>query len=264
MNSASIDLSIFRKFDFEIEPVGIQFSISRPEGVERLPKKLALCEMFKEAQEADLPFYTDFENHTCGGGPGTLGLNATGKTNFTEVLPIIHSGRLGPRLKIFKNPLANRRTLLSFPRLEEGTVRYVTFSKFDRLSFEPDILLVTASPRQAEIILRANSYTTGAIWEHKTTTIVGCSWLVAYPYLTGRLNYTVTGLGFGMIARELWPQGLILVSIPSDLLPMITRNLQDMEWVLPSYRSGRDGHIGIEEAIFEDFRSELKKRGSRG
>jgi len=173
-------------------------------------------------------------------------------------MPIIHSGRLGPRLKIFKNPVANRRTLLSFPRLQENTVKYVLFSPFDKLSFDPDILLITARPRQAEIILRANSYTTGTIWEHKTTSIVGCAWLVAYPYLTGKLNYTMTGLGFGMIARELWPEGLMLMSIPYDLLPMITQNLQDMEWVLPSYQGGRENHIAIEEAIFDDFYSEVK------
>lgn len=259
MNSANLDLSIFNKFNFEIKPVGIKFFLKKPEGVERLPKNLALCEMFKEAQEAESQFYTDFENHTCGGGPGTLGLRATKPASWTAVGPVIHSGRLGPKYKIFKNPVANRRTLLAFPRLEEKTVNYVLFSPFDKLSFDPDILLITARPRQAEIILRANSYTTGAIWEPKTTSIVGCSWLVAYPYLTGKLNYTITGLGFGMIARELWLEGLMLVSIPYDLLPMITQNLQDMEWVLPSYKGGRENHIAFEEVILEELYSEIEE-----
>ena len=62
MNSANLNLSIFRKFDFEIMPVGIKFSLTKPEDIERLPKNLALCEMFREAQETAKPFYTDFEN----------------------------------------------------------------------------------------------------------------------------------------------------------------------------------------------------------
>lgn len=258
MDSTNPDLSVFREFEFKIKPIGIDFLLIKPENIARMPKKLALCEMFKEAQEAEEPFYTEFENHTCGGGPGALGLQTTSKAAWTDILPVIHSGRLGPRLKIFKHPIANRRTLLGFPRLEKGTVKYVVFSPFEKLSSAPDILLITARPRQAEIILRASSYTTGAQWEHKATSIGGCAWLTAYPYLTGKLNYTVTGLGFGLIARELWPEGLMLMSIPYDLLPMITQNLRDMEWELPSYRNGRDAHIAFEEKIFEDLASEME------
>lgn len=254
-----LDLSIFNKFDFKIKPVGINYLLKKPEGVERLEKNLALCEMFKEAQEAERPFYTDFENHTCGGGPGSLGLIATKTASWTAVLPVIHSGRLGIKYKIFKHPVANRRTLLATPKLGENSVKYVLFSPFDKILLDPDVLLITARPRQAEIILRAYSYTTGAIWEPKTTSIVGCAWLVAYPYLTGKLNYMITGLGFGMIARELWPEGLILVSIPYDLLPTITQNLEDMEWVLPSYQGGRENHITLEEAIFEELHSEIEE-----
>ncbi len=255
-----LDLSIFNKFDFKIKPVGLKFFLTKPDGAKRLGKKIALCEMIKEAQEVQKPFFTDYENHTCGGGPGTLGLTPDKKStpaSWKGVGAAIGSGRLGPKLKIFKDPVANRRTLLTIPKLSAGSNKYTLFAPLDKMTDTPDVLIITAKPRQAEIILRAYSYTTGAIWEPRTTTIVGCSWLVAYPYLTGKLNYTVTGLGFGMIARELWPEGLMLISIPCDLLSVITQNLKDMDWVLPSYKHGREKHIAFEEAIFKDLFKEM-------
>lgn len=240
-----LDLSIFNKFNFEIKPVGIKYLLIRPENAERLEGKFALCEMFKEAQEAEHPFYTDFENHTCGGGIiclGRGGLHAP-----------VASGMLGPKMGIFKDPVANRRTLLCLPELGQNTVNYVLFSPLDKMTFNPDVLLITARPRQAEIIMRANSLTTGAMWESKATGISGCAWLIVYPYLTGKLNYLNTGFTFGMIARELWPEGLVLIGIPCDLLPTITQNLKDMEWVLTAYKVGRNKWV----AMFKDKQVEL-------
>ncbi len=247
------DISIFNKFNFEIKPVGIKFLLTRPEGVKRLPGQFALCEMFKEAQQAKKPFYTDFENHSCGGGAVCLGKRVV--SGVSGVSGAVASGRLGPKIGIFKNPVANRRTLLSLPELKQGTADYVVFAPLDRLSFDPDILLITARPRQAEIILRANSLNTGAMWESVATGISGCAWLIIYPYLTGKLNYLNTGFTFGMIARELWPEGFVLMGIPCDLLPMLTQNLQDMEWVLPAYKVGREKWI----AMFKEKQTELRQ-----
>jgi len=232
-----MDLSIFNKFHFNIEPIGIKFELLPPKGVKRMDKKLALCEMFKEAQGAEQPFYTDFDNHTCGGGMVCLGKQT--------ISPQVAAGRLGPKMKIFGHPVANCRTLKSLPELAQGTAPYVLFAPLDKIDFEPDVLLLTAKPRQAEIILRANSYFTGAKWNSATTGIGGCAWLVVYPYLTGKMNYIPTGFTFGMIARELWPEGLILLSIPYDLLSPIIQNLQKMEWVLPAYQVGREQWISM-------------------
>jgi len=45
------DLSIYSKFNFERQPVGVKFLSTRPEGIEQLDKTLSFCEMLKEAQE---------------------------------------------------------------------------------------------------------------------------------------------------------------------------------------------------------------------
>ena len=88
---------------------------------------------------------------------------------------------------------------------------------------------------QAEILLRALCYSTGKILTTRTTPAVICAWLFVYPFVSGESNYTITGLGFGMKARKVMPEGLVLIAIPYDLLPMTIANLKDMDWVLPAY-----------------------------
>jgi uncharacterized protein (DUF169 family) len=247
MSSIREDLSIFNKFDFERKPVGVKFLFNKPDGIKRLNKILDFCEMLVEAQNGS-PFYVAKENFTCV-GPLLLGM--------VDGDPIFQSGQVGTKLEVFKEARANRRIYQFIPKLAKGTVNYVAFSPLDQLSFEPDVLIVTANPSQAEILLRASSYTSGKMWSSKGTPVIGCAWLYLYPYVSGELNFTVTGLAFGMRSRRLFPEGLILLSIPWDLLPSLITNLQDMNWVPHSYTIGREEHKkkvkGIVDALKQEF-----------
>jgi hypothetical protein len=93
---------------------------------------------------------------------------------------------------------------------------------------------------QAEILLRSLSYTTGRMLTTKSTPVIMCAWLFVYPYVSGEMNFTVTGLGSGMKARKVLPEGLMLISVPYDLLPMMIENLQDMQWILPLHTIAED------------------------
>ena len=59
MASKKPDLSVFKKFNFESPPVGIKYLYYKPDGIERLDKNLALCQMLKEAQRRKAPFFAD-------------------------------------------------------------------------------------------------------------------------------------------------------------------------------------------------------------
>ena len=247
MASIQEDLAIFDKLELERPPVGVKFLPNKPDGIDRLDKTLDFCEMLVEAQEAG-SFYAARDNFTCV-GPLLLGM--------VEHEPIFERGLVGPRLEIFKDARANRRVYQVIPRLTTGTVNYVAFAPLHQMSFEPDVLIVVANPSQGEILLRANSYTTGRMWSSKGTLIMGCAWLYIYPYVSGELNFTMTGLGFGMRARRLFPEGLMLLSIPWDLLPSIIRNLHDMNWVPDSYKIGRAGHKAKAKRIVDALKQEL-------
>jgi uncharacterized protein (DUF169 family) len=226
MNPLKTDLSIYNKFNFEKSPVGVKFEFYKPEGIDRLNKKLGFCEMLKEAHERDSAFYFDKDNEDCV-GKMPLGM--------TDILPVLESGQIGPELEIYQDARANTRIYEHLPKFARGTVNYVVFSPLKALKFEPDLLVLYTAPRQAEIVLRAMSYSTGEIWEPKATGVVGCGWLYVYPYQSGKVNYMITGLAYGMIARQVFPEGKVLISIPWNWIPTITKNLQEMKWVLPGY-----------------------------
>jgi uncharacterized protein (DUF169 family) len=227
MHSILPDYSVFDKFNFERPPVGVKFLFHKPEGIERLDKNLALCEMLKEAQLRGTPFYAEPENQSCKPGAYVWG---------SESLKVFESGQFGVALKVFKDARADVKIHQPVRRLDKDIVKYIAFSPLDKLSFDPDLLVIlTDNASQTEIVLRAMSYTTGQKWSSKMTFVMGCAWILAYPYLTGQVNYVVSGLGSGIKAQKVFPEGRQIISIPYNWLPTITQNLQEMEWVLPLY-----------------------------
>jgi uncharacterized protein (DUF169 family) len=244
MRPLTQDLSIFSKFDFEKPPVGVKFLPTRPEGIEQLDKALSFCEMIKEAQERGTPFYFAKENETCF-GKALLGM---------EDLPAYaEGGQVGIRLEIFQEARANSYLYQHLMLLPRGIVNYVAYATLDKLAFEPDLLILTANASQAEIVLRAMCYSTGEIRESRTTGVLGCAWVYNYPYRSGKVNYMVTGLAFGMKSKEVFEEGWILISIPYNRIPMIAQNLQEMKWVLPSYTEGREKFLIRERANIEEL-----------
>lgn len=244
------DYSIFSRFDFERQPVGVSFSLKKPEGIRQLDKELGVCEMFKEAQTAE-PFYAALENVQCG-------TQVMGMTGFP---PVMESGQLGKEFSMFKTPSANRRVYDYVPVMPRNTVQYIVHSPLDKLTYDPDVLIFTANPEQAEILLRASSYSTGQMWNAKGSTCLACAWFYAYPYLSGEINYGISGLGFSMKARGVLPAGLVIISVPAEKLSMLMENLQDMEWHPHWFDLGRDGFCeavkGLEARISQEYPPEL-------
>jgi uncharacterized protein (DUF169 family) len=245
----TIDLSIFERFKFEHRPVGIKYLLAQPPGIRRSEKELAFCEMLKEAQEAAHPFYVTRENHECKAGPMLLGMMPRD--------PVFESGQVGARLGVYEDPRANRRVYAQVPWLNPGTVNYVVFAPLHQISFDPDVLILTATPAQAEVLLRAHGYRTGKGWNAKGSSVMGCAWLYIYPYVSAELNFLITGLHHGMRARNVFREGLFLISIPFDLLQHLVGNLQDMPWDLPQYSWGKEAHIKKMKEIGSEIQKAL-------
>lgn len=229
------DFAILDKLDFEVQPVAVKFLTRRPDMVERLGEKLAFCEMLRRAQEGHA-FFVDAENHTC-----EAGLYVLGQADSPE--PFIN-GEFGAGLKIFKGPRSASRLYLHIPTIRNGIIHYVAFSPLDKLPFDLDLLILLADTTQTEILLRAMSYETAKVWSSKFTPAIGCAWTYIYPYLTGELNYFITGLGHGMKRRNLFPEGRQILSIPFDMLSSLLQTLRDMPWVLPAYQPGGKEFVG--------------------
>ena len=232
MSSALPDLSIFEKFDFKMKPIGIKFLLFKPEGIEKLKKQLSFCEMMREAQKAE-PFYVMQDNCTC---------VEPILTGMAEGDPVFESGHIGPALKIFEEARANRRLYHYITTLERNSVKYIAFSSIDKLTFSPDVLILAADPTQLEIILRAMSFATGKMWTSKGTTVIACSWLTTYPYISGEMNFIITDVSHGMRAKQVFPPGTILIAIPFDRISQLIEGLEKIEWYPAMFTEGRDAH----------------------
>lgn len=227
-------MEVSQKLNLELPPVAVSFLIKPPEGMKKLEEKLAMCEMLKRAQEGTA-FYAGTENHTCPAGPYILGKSAP--SAYT-------SGEFGAGLKVFNHPRAMRRLYDSLPKFDAGrNINYVAFSTLDRLTFGPDLLIMIGQVDQAEILLRAMSYSTGKVWTSKSSGVIGCAWIFTYPYLTGEVNVITTGMGHGMKRRKVFPPGRQLIAIPYDWFDVILDNLKTMPWVLPMFQPDADDFL---------------------
>jgi len=207
-------------------PVGIKFCYSKPDGIERIDKKIYICEMLAEAHKVK-SFYAQKEDIDC---VGSLYLGM-------QDLPHFEAGLEGPPMGLYKERRANEKLYRLIARIPKGNVNYVAFSTLDKLSFDPDVFIITTDNlQQADILMRATVYTNGGIWCGRASVGAGCNFVYVYPYISGEVNFTVSGLGF-LGGDSGVPDSHIIVSIPYNLLPNVIDNLHEIEW----YRSKEYG-----------------------
>jgi uncharacterized protein (DUF169 family) len=223
------DLSILAKFNFERPPLGVKFLFFKPEGMQPLQpeKNLSLCEMLVEAQLPPKAFYfAKSFNETCV-GKILLGMQ--------EMEAFAESGQIGEQLGIFQEARANYAFYKHVPKFDKNVVNYVAFAPVDQLAFDPDLLIITADHTQAEIVMRSITYSTGELYNSRTTPVMGCAWVFIYPFQSGKVNFIIPEMVHGMKGRELFPKNSVIISIPYPWIPTMIRNLEEMTWRLPSH-----------------------------
>lgn len=221
------DLAILDEFKFEIQPVGVKYLTRKPDDIKLIGERTTLCAMLKKAQEGDC-FYAGPENHTCEAGTYVMGQTGI-KEQFIN-------GEWGAALGVFCDPRAASRLYHYIPRIAPEVNRYIALAPLGKLPFTPDVLIIFANTSQTEVLLRAMSYKTGQMWASRYSSAIGCAWMFVYPYLSGEINYGITGLGFGMRRRKLFPENYQWLSIPFIALPTLLQTLKEMPWVPPPYQ----------------------------
>jgi uncharacterized protein (DUF169 family) len=246
------DYSVLEKFNFERKPVGVKFLITTPEGMKRLAKELNFCEMLKEAQE-DNAFYVGPEDWVCVGVEQMI-------LGMKDPEPLLVSGLFGGEEGLFKGANACRAMYQYLPRMLKGSVKYVAFAPVDKLTFDPDVLVITANINQAQTLLRSVNYSTGQPFVSRATPVVACAWIYVYPVVSGELNYFITGLGLGMQALNIFPPGLFLISVPFQLIPIMLENLKEMPY-LPTTAPGPGGtaHRKRVNKLMADLRKKIEE-----
>ena len=252
----SENYSILKSLGLELPPVGVRYDYFEPEGIPPLEEdaRLSLCEILREAQRRETPFYFSSEHaETC------VGKNILGMEPWA---PFAKSGLIGERLGVFQEARCNGRLYRFVRHLEEKTVNYVSFARFDRLSFRPDVLIIAAPPAKAELVLRAATYSTGELYTSVCTPTIGCSWIFAYPFLEDKINYIIPALVHGPHGRRLYDESTMLIAIPYRWIPTVLSNLAEMPHELKGHESVEEYHREF-EGIVRDL-AERDSRVSRG
>jgi uncharacterized protein (DUF169 family) len=244
------DFAILDKFEFKYSPIGIKYFNTAPEidGLEKLDKTIAWCQMLPEAQNGKA-FFAEKDNQYC--EPGIF------LTGYDQCDPIASGGRIGPPFHIYPDERANRRVYNSLRYLAIGSVHSIAFAPLDKMTFDPDLLILTCdSMGQTERVLRASQFDTGDIIESKMTYVMGCNWMFNYPYVSGKINYVTTGVCYGMKMYKLYPEGKQIVSIPWHHIDRVLKNMNDMPWSCPGHTDEKEefykiahARLGVEQII---------------
>jgi len=98
------------------------------------------------------------------------------------------------------------------------------------------------------------------MWSARGTSVVACAWIYLYPVLSGEMNLTITGISLGMRALKVFPEGLIIISIPWTKLDETLKNLRHMKWQLASDEITGEEHKKRVDKLFNDLRQKVKNR----
>ena len=240
------DYSALGRIGLELPPVGVKFSFFRPDDIPPLEKdaRLSLCEILRKAQAGNRPFYFSRENdETC------VGKIILGMDDFT---PFEQSGQIGPRLGVFDEARCNQRLYQFVPRLDKGIANYVLFSPVSVMTYEPDVLVISAKPEQAEMVMRAMTYSTGEMYKSTCTPVMGCAWMLVHPYRTAEVNFIVPALVHGLHGRQLYSPDTLLISVPYRWIPVILDNLNSMPLHLEGHKN-KEAYLAEFEGILSDL-----------
>ena len=219
---------LMAKIGMEYEPVCVKYMFDKPEGMNECDETLSICQFAKKCQTEHVEFYVTTETENC------FGKMICG---MVDKPGLAASGQAGFDFGVFRTPAANARLYHQIPTLIRGACNYIVFSPLSMCQFDPDIMICIANIEQADIIMRATSFTSGDLWEMKNSCVLACAWMFVQPYISGKVNITMTGMEHGMNRRKVYPHGNLMISIPFEKIDEVFQALKDMPWELVAMKS---------------------------
>ncbi len=252
--SNKLDYSVIDRLGLELPVIGVYYDLFKPADIPPLEQSFegSICEVLRYAQEKNEPFYfSDANKETC------VGKIMMGMYQFP---PADESGQIGERLGVFNAPRCNARLYYSVKRLPYHTVNYVSFVPHTFLKDMPrcpDVMIFVGHPAQLEPVMRASTYSTGCNYHSESTAVMGCSWFLVNPYMTGNINFVVPAFIHGPHGRRLWDPDCLCVSVPYQWVPTVMENLAEIPMMLSGHAS-KQAYYDEFEGILKDLEEEMK------
>jgi uncharacterized protein (DUF169 family) len=211
---AGISKTLTALLGLKRRPIAITLLPERPPE-EKLTERIRFCEMWSKAMEGETVYATEKEE-ACGGGAYFMGL--------ADMAPEQRNGTLLSRLyPLYATPMAAVRTNQQSPKIPQGTGLAVMCCPLEKAEVDADVVLMVCDSLTAMKLVDAALFETGGYVSGMTGPAT-CSVAVAYPYLSGQINYCLADVG----AREYMKlaRGELIVSIPGDKLVDLVINLE--------------------------------------
>jgi len=219
---------IFKGIGISGSPVAIKFAKNAegiPKGVEEIDENIRHCQMVSLARKEGKIMFARADKHQCMGGGWALGLK--------ELTPTLKSGEFYFKLGKFNSWAACMRTIASVPHVhppasEEVSTYATVYAPLENTPFDPHVVVIMAQPFAMLKIAQAILYKTGGRVESNMAGIQSvCADACAYPYMTGRVNYSLGCDGsrkFSGIDDELMVMGIPgeLITDVAEALPVVT------------------------------------------
>lgn len=238
-------LKYFEETELDYCPVAVKFCHNVPLGYRFEETDIPLCNHLKMVQESKATYYIDIAAEGC------MGKNVMGAK---PIEPFAQSGAVGFQHGIFSQQSCNARLYYQIECFKPHTVNYILFGPAAKVDFDPDLIIIVANTRAADIVMRALSYDTGDLYESKSTSVLGCHWLFNYPYMSGKANFMITGMHFGMNRAKLYAPGLHVISIPYTKFQSFFHGLSAMEWDLVPLKTDEASKLAVSRG-YEKFDS---------
>ena len=196
----------------EYPPVAVKLAKSKdeiPENYSEIENQVRHCEMVQIARKEGKKFYATLEKHLCKGGAYAIGI----LQNPPEPLA---TGKLYHKLGNFETEEAAIRTVEAIPRVKEEVYASV-YSPLSDADFEPDSILVIATPKKGLRLVQALLYKEGGRFQGDFAGIQSlCADAVAAVKVRGVANATLGCNGSRKYAR-IEDGEMIFAFPPSDL-----------------------------------------------
>lgn len=232
--------TLLKKLDLPYRAVAIKMYLEKPDAPHYDGPPCAFCQFVKYVQNTGKHFYMEAADDQC---YGKLAMGMIDKP------PITASGQAGYDFGCYQTPMGCRQLYQNMPILEKGTIRYVEFAPADECDYDPDLLFFVSDFPQADILMRATGWVSGDLWESKSSPVVSCAWMYAYPIISGKCNHITTGFYHGLKRRKAYPAGLRMLAVPYQKIPEFFFALEHMDWELIAFREDPESKADLKRRM---------------
>ena len=178
-------------------------------------KHMALCQAYSLARRNKKTIYIDKDSEWCWCPMVCMGYAASDPgTKAFELLS---------RFIGIRDPEAANQFFAHFPRFPHGKYKGLVAAPLCFCTFEPDVVLIYATPAQTRMMVGAIKQQTGKLVETAFDVIDSCAYDTVLPIQTG--EYRVTFPDPGEYERALADEDEVILSVPGGRLEELLAGL---------------------------------------